>query len=238
MSSDQIDTDFNSKYTPVTPDGTHIEWDDNDASLPGILDAVDKYCIENNYFQDFFQHRVVPLSKGMIAVDDIMVLKFRTGVHSDPTVHNISNPAPPTPARVKALEDTGVTFDKTAFTKHEARNAVEAPHEIRNCDSKVLQMLRPVVRKSKRVNRLITNAKGSGTALLTVLHDLGEKASPQAKTLVKMELSSHIGAGIKGAITMPSWNAFHTGYLKHRLNQFPKPTDADELSIRLHVLSP
>ena len=87
MSSDHIDTDINSKYTPVTPDGTHIEWDDNDASLPGILDAVDKYCIENNYFQDFFQHRVVPLSKGMIAVDDIMVLKFRTGVHSH-TAHS------------------------------------------------------------------------------------------------------------------------------------------------------
>ena len=104
MPDNSDDTD-NIKITdplvPVYPDKTPIIWDDNPATLEGILYEVGQFYERTGLFQMFFKHHAVPLSNGKLAVDSIQAVQFLTGALNDP--HDFDSPCPPTATRVTSF---------------------------------------------------------------------------------------------------------------------------------------
>ena len=71
------DSSVQSRFTCFLPDQkTPIIWDGNDASLPGVLDAVKDCWVENDWFQDYIAHHAAPTSGGRLAFDHIQSVHF------------------------------------------------------------------------------------------------------------------------------------------------------------------
>ena len=82
MPSDDIDdtpTDHNN-LIPKTTDKDPITWDDNDATLAGALYEVALFWERNALFQDFLVDGVVPIGKGLLAVDTVLAVGSARGV--------------------------------------------------------------------------------------------------------------------------------------------------------------
>ena len=86
---------------PTDTDKEPIKWDDNDATLEGVLHEVKQYCIRKNLFAALFEHRAVALSNGKLAVDHINSLQFISGALADP--HDFDDPCPPTVRRIASF---------------------------------------------------------------------------------------------------------------------------------------
>ena len=96
------DSSVQSRFTWFLPDQkTPIIWDGNDASLPGVLDAVKDCWVENDWFQDYIAHHAAPTSGGRLAFDHIQSVHFYKGTYSD--ICTFDAPAAPTPARLTAV---------------------------------------------------------------------------------------------------------------------------------------
>jgi hypothetical protein len=78
--SDTSDLD---KYHPVTIDGKPIKYNDNPATLAGVIHAVLMYLKRTGMFELLFTHNAVLLpSSGKTAVDSLDAAAFITGEKS------------------------------------------------------------------------------------------------------------------------------------------------------------
>ena len=55
---------------PVDASGVPIQWDDNDATLDGILYELDLFFERTGHHLALFEHRAVALSNGKLAISD------------------------------------------------------------------------------------------------------------------------------------------------------------------------
>ena len=101
MSDDNSSTLSNNNdhnyLVPVTTDQEPIIFEDNDATIEGILYEVGRFYKRNGLFQMLFKHRAVPLSNGKLAVDSVNSVYFTSGKITDP--HDFNDPCPPTAKR-------------------------------------------------------------------------------------------------------------------------------------------
>ena len=62
---------------PVTTDKEPIIFEDNDATIEGILYEVGRFYKRNGLFQMLFKHRAVPLSNGKLAIESVNSVSHR-----------------------------------------------------------------------------------------------------------------------------------------------------------------
>ena len=83
---------------PVDSDNNLIEWDDNNASLGGILHELDLYYQRTQIFIPLIEHNASQLSNGKLAVESLNCIPFITGEQNDP--RSFVNPCPAIAARI------------------------------------------------------------------------------------------------------------------------------------------
>ena len=86
---------------PTYPDDKPIQWDDNDASLGGLIADIGEYFERTGIGMEIFETGSVTLSNGRTAVDNLQAVPFLEGTYSDS--YDFENPCPPTPARVDEI---------------------------------------------------------------------------------------------------------------------------------------
>jgi hypothetical protein len=69
---------------PVTIDKEPIIFEDNDATIEGILYEVGRFYNRTGLFQMLFKHRAVPLSNGKLAVESVNTVWYTSGKIVDP----------------------------------------------------------------------------------------------------------------------------------------------------------
>jgi hypothetical protein len=90
------------KHQPVTIDNKPIKYNDNPATIPGIMAAFEDWSERTGSYEILFQHNGVLIpSTGKIAVDSVDSIKFYNGTINDP--RSFSDPAPPTPKRIAEI---------------------------------------------------------------------------------------------------------------------------------------
>ena len=97
---------------PVTTDKEPIIFEDNDATIEGILFEVGRFYKRNGLFQTLFKHRAVPLSNGKLAIESINSVYFTSGKITDP--HDFDDPCPPTAKRFADAVASYTTAGRTA----------------------------------------------------------------------------------------------------------------------------
>ena len=105
------------KCQPVYPDGTPIDWDGNDAHIPGALYECGRFYKRTGIFQTFFEHHAVQLSNGKLALDSVNAVQFILEGLSDP--HSFEKPCPPTDKR-RAVYDAEVVLPASPLHKQPA----------------------------------------------------------------------------------------------------------------------
>ena len=93
-------------YIPVSTDKQLLLWDDNDATILGLLFEVGKHYKKTGLFQPLFNNRAVALSNGRLAVEDPNTAYYITGAIIDDC--DFDKPAPPSADRLaQALHGRG-----------------------------------------------------------------------------------------------------------------------------------
>ena len=77
-------TEKTDKLVPIDTDKEPIVWDNNRATIEGVLDEVHKFHLKTDQFVDLTQHRAVPLPSGKLAIDNMQAHPFVQGVLNDP----------------------------------------------------------------------------------------------------------------------------------------------------------
>ena len=85
-------------YIPVSSDKTALSWDNNDATILGLLFECGKHYKNKGLFQMLLRHRAVALNNGRLAVEDPNAVYFLSGIIAE--AHDFDDPCPPTPQRI------------------------------------------------------------------------------------------------------------------------------------------
>ena len=116
MSNEDLDASTDNTADPLVPTdktGKPLKWDDNPATISGLLHEIAAYCRRKQVIQAYITNGVAPLPGGKIAVPDINAVQFIrdiAGTARADNVHTFVNPCPPTPARRTAFTTrTGIT---------------------------------------------------------------------------------------------------------------------------------
>ena len=136
--TDNSDNPINPDH-PLDADKLPIRWDGNRATIPGILDEMNKWSVRTGNHKLLIQKRAV-LYKGALYLDSVDAVKFHNGDFSDSyEKYSVSKMCPPTPARIVKFDASpnGKTFktykdakevvsDDDKHTYHVSPEAVEA----------------------------------------------------------------------------------------------------------------
>ena len=121
MSSTTLASDHELQPTdilvPLDIDKDRLHWDGNPAHIKGILHAIGQYWERMGLFQPFIKDRAVLLSNGKMAVDSIQAVKFVSSDHHDMTQYSITDPCPPSPARITRAETSSISIKNPSGTK-------------------------------------------------------------------------------------------------------------------------
>ena len=94
-----------SSNTPVTIDGTVIQWDGNPGRLDGVLHELSQYYARTGAHAALLENGAIALSNGKLAVESVSVVPFK--VHSG---HTDRRPEPSllnmAPDRIAPLRNT------------------------------------------------------------------------------------------------------------------------------------
>ena len=99
MSADDItNTVTSDKLQPVTADGLPIKYNENNATMAGILFEIFAFWKRNGLFQEYIAHHAAPLNNGRLAVDSVNSIPFILGTYKD--ARTAGTICPPTPTRM------------------------------------------------------------------------------------------------------------------------------------------
>ena len=144
--SNNTNTDLN-HLVPVTIDKEPIIFEDNDATIEGILYEVGRFYKRNGLFQMLFKHRAVPLSNGKLAVDSVNTVYFTSGKIIDP--HDFDDPCPPTTKRFADAVLTYTSSGRSAppdlsdkpIPAQFAASIIHAPYQVEHGTAQLLKSL-------------------------------------------------------------------------------------------------
>jgi len=224
---------------PVSSDKVPLLWDGNDATILGLLYETGRYYRKTGLFQTLVEDRAVALSNGRLAVDDPNTVYFVSGTISDS--RSFDDPCPPTVDRLKEYNDA-VAYGTIVGTVRTPLTAVPAEHKdsiilakhcVKKEDSTFLHSLSFVFGDSESSDQLLEDADGSGLALVELLRARGKAASPRDKALVTSKFSSLVRDGVKGELTLSSFNSFLKSYKAARRNIAPSSRPSDEAEVEM-----
>jgi hypothetical protein len=222
--SDTSDLD---KYHPVTIDGKPIKYNDNPATLAGVIHAVLMYLKRTGMFELLFTHNAVLLpSSGKTAVDSLDAAAFITGEksHAD-TDHSYEKPAPNTAARVakfNAAQATDATKIKTRTANFGPTDPFILQPQLVKLDHKLLfRVWQNVLGAAETTRDALEANQGEGMQLLAALEALYASAEPADKALLSIEFDGMISAGITGEMNLDNFREFTTDYEDGKINLHP-----------------
>ena len=130
-------------YIPVSSAKTPLSWDNNDATILGLLYETGKYYKSKGLFQTLLKHRAVALSNGRLAVEDPNTVYFLTDACIDD--RSFDDPCPPTVTRVQEYNYEVAAGTKgsharpitniTAIPKDQEHTVILAKHCVEKEDS-------------------------------------------------------------------------------------------------------
>ena len=123
---------------PTDNTGEALTWDDNPASLAGILYEAGRFYVRKGLFQTLIQHGGVLRSNGKLAVDSPNAVLFIQNPTIDP--RSFEHPATPSDKRLAKYNLTATTalVNKTALTADEAHEYSVAPFLVQQHDARFL----------------------------------------------------------------------------------------------------
>ena len=229
----------NNIYIPVSSAKTPLNWDNNDATILGLLYETGKYYKSKGLFQTLLKHRAVALSNGRLAVEDPNTVYFVSGAIIDE--RSFDDPCPPSAQRTREYNDAidaGTRHGRKAtdlrtIPKEHEHTIILAKHCVEKEDSTFLHSLSYVFGECESSEKMLEDADGSGLAFLELLRHRGRNAKPRDKALVSSKFNKIIRDGVKGELTLNSFNAFLKTYKSARRNIDPasRPTDEAELEM-------
>ena len=157
MSNEDLDASTDITADPLVPTdktGKPLKWDDNPATISGLLHEIAAYCRRKQVIQAYITNGVAPLPGGKIAVPDINTAQFIrdiAGTARVDNVHTFVNPCPPTPARRAAF---------TARTGIGTINMIKIPDE--NKDGIVVSDFAVISLQNKKPKQNKNNTSGTG----------------------------------------------------------------------------
>ena len=209
---------------PVTIDKEPIIFEDNDATIEGILYEVGRFYKRTGLFQMLFKHRAVPLSNGKLAVESVNTVWYTSGKITDP--RDFNDVCPPTTTRyantVRVMTRAGSTVppdltDK-GVPKQLEHSVILAPHHVEASSALLLKSLGYVFGSAESVENLFDDADGCGLKLLELLRDRATKASPRDKALIAATHARIVREGVSGENTLPGFKSFLKEYKKAKRN--------------------
>ena len=218
---------------PTYPDDKPILWDDNDASLGGLIADCGEFFERTGIGMEIFETGSVTLSNGRTAVDNLQAIPFLEGTYSDS--YGFDKPCPPTPARVADYElvsgskVSAITSmpDKTAGTY------IVNKQLIRLEKAKICTVFVHAIGKCPSAAKIITEAKGDGIKLKELLEARYAKADPEDVALCSSEFIDHHTRGISGELTSANLSEWAETYqrLKRRVGTSLRPGSAAEVQM-------
>ena len=146
MSSDSAGGDKTSITTnttdyPIfrTTDGDEIRYNDNPATIPGVMYEIQLCLKRTGTYLMLLKHRAVELSSGGLAVDSADAIPFIEGTLPGAKEYSFEDPCPSTQARyhefnVSALSATPrratVTPSKSTVPKEQSKNCIASEHKV------------------------------------------------------------------------------------------------------------
>jgi hypothetical protein len=213
------------KHQPVTIDNKPIKYNDNPATIPGIMAAFEDWSERTGSYEILFQHNGVLIpSTGKIAVDSVDSVKFYNGTINDP--RSFSDPAPPTPKRI--AEINAKEPDKSKHITPSGATTF-APNEPFVFSPPLVQQERRYLHKSwtfvlgsaESTRSCLKEAKGDGIVLMLGLRNLYTKCTEADKALVTASHNALVAAGIKSDLALESFREFLEKYEDSKLTLHP-----------------
>ena len=242
--NDDIETSTlstNNIYIPVSSAKTPLSWDNNDATILGLLYETGKYYKSKGLFQTLLKHRAVALSNGRLAVEDPHTVYFITDACIDD--RSFDDPCPPTATRVLEYnrEVAAGTMgaharpitNLTTIPKEQEHTVILAKHCVEKEDSLFLHSLSHVFGECESSEKMTEDADGSGLAFLELLRIRGANAKPRDKALVSSKFNAIIRNGVNGELTLHSFNSFLKTYKAAKRNIEPASRPSDEAEIEM-----
>ena len=159
---------------PVNLDGSMITWDKNDASIDGVLMQFGKWSKRNDTFESLFNDHAVSY-KGKIYLDTANSAYFLTGAITDSKPYDFSSPCPPTPARLKVINDSLLlalkpVIDPSTLTPVASTNPfIINNFEVRNHKARLLTSLNYLFGQADWAEDLTDDAMGDGLKYLELI---------------------------------------------------------------------
>ena len=226
---------------PVDITGATITWDDNPASLAGVLHEASKFYQQNGLFQPLIQHGGVVNRQGKLALEHPSSVTFITAAKVDAAdeingPRNFEAPALPGPLRFQqflAKNPSSKETLKTQLTDDEKLEYTVAPFLVQENDSKFLSSLKHIIKHSDRAEELMEKAAGSGRGLIYALKDVQAEAIGRDRAVISTEFTKITEAGVKGELTLASIKEYSTKYNKALRNMSVDARPKDESAVEM-----
>jgi hypothetical protein len=224
---------------PTYADGTQIHWDNNLATLPGVLHDVAQCWIRRQDFQMLISNNAVVLPNGKLAVDSYDAVQFILNDALDPRGARPDggiNMCPPTPQRLsqtnaRRKKDNQIATATTAPAGFSDSFAL-AGHAVKEHAGRMLTSLSKVIVSAPGADEMIEDAAGHGPSLWVALDALAKEASARDLALVDATFTRVVSDGIKSELSRKVLADHVKLYKQVRMNKPPpKPSDAAEAAM-------
>ena len=230
-----VDTD---RLVPKDSDGDPIVWDNNRATIEGVLHEAAKYWTKTDQFVDLVEHRAAALPSGKLALDHIQAEQFVNGTTSDR--RSFANPCPPTEDRIRELNARRAAMVPPAppFTPAPANpkfteQFMLAGHHIRHVDASFLKSLTYIFGGTLRGKTHIDQAGNSGTQLILLLLADAKKATGRDRAVVASRHAKLIAQGVASELTSTSLDKYLKEYKLAKTNMPPAMRQSDEAELEM-----